>query len=149
MIEDRVSALELREAVSVEPDETIAETIALMRRHQTGCVVVRQQGALKGIFTERDILTGVLTEGVRLETPISTVMTAGPETLLLTDSVADVIRRMNDGGYRHMPVVEASGDVVGVVSVKCVVQYLVEHFPEAVYNLPPDPNALSTAREGG
>ena len=47
-----------------------------------------------------------------------------------------------------MPVVDESGKVSGVVSVKRVVQFLVEHFPEAVYNLPPDPTVIATSREG-
>jgi hypothetical protein len=56
---------------------------------------------------------------------------------------------MHTGGYRHIPVIGDEREVIGVLSVKRVVQYLVEHFPAAIYNLPPDPNVVSTAREGG
>lgn len=149
MLKDCVSSLAMRKSVSVAPDESIGETIALMKREQTGCVLVRDRESLEGIFTERDILTGVLNAGVSMDDPITTVMTVKPDVLLPTDVVADVITKMNAGGFRHMPVVDASGKVAGVISVKCVVQYLAEHFPEAVYNLPPDPNVLASAREGG
>ena len=149
MLKDCVGSLAMRKSVSVAPDETIAETIALMKREQTGCVLVRDRESLKGLFTERDILTGVLHAGVATDAPIATVMTVDPDVLLPTDTVADVITKMNTGGFRHMPVVDASGNVSGVISVKCIVQYLAEHFPETVYNLPPDPNVLASAREGG
>ncbi len=55
---------------------------------------------------------------------------------------------MHDGGYRHMPVVEPDGAVAGVVSVKRVAEYLVEHFPATIYNLPPDPAQRIDAAEG-
>jgi hypothetical protein len=55
---------------------------------------------------------------------------------------------MEEGGYRHLPVVDESSRVVGILSVKRIVHYLVEHFPNTVYNLPPDPNAVQQQREG-
>jgi hypothetical protein len=47
-----------------------------------------------------------------------------------------------------MPVVDATGRLSGMVSVKQVVEYLVEHFPAAVFNLPPHPTVKQTTREG-
>ncbi len=105
-------------------------------------------GRLLGIFTERDLLKRVLFANVSTDSAVSSVMTSSPETVLPDDSIATVIAKMNDGGFRHIPVVGASDSVVGVVSVKQVVQYLVEHFPEAVYNLPPDPAKVGASREG-
>jgi predicted transcriptional regulator len=55
---------------------------------------------------------------------------------------------MEEGGYRHLPVVDECSRVVGILSVKRIVHYLVEHFPNTVYNLPPDPNAVQQQREG-
>jgi hypothetical protein len=55
---------------------------------------------------------------------------------------------MDEGGYRHLPVVDEGGRPVGVLSVKRIVHYLVEHFPTTVYNLPPNPGAVPQEREG-
>lgn len=139
----------MSEPLGVAPGDTIADTIALMQRERKGCVIVRDGGRLCGIFTERDVLKKVLLQGASFDAPVESVMTADPDCVVTSDTLASVIRQMHAGGYRHLPVVDATDDVVGVISVKRVVQYLVEHFPEAVYNLPPDPNAISTAREGG
>jgi CBS domain-containing protein len=55
---------------------------------------------------------------------------------------------MVSGGYRHLPVVDEEGRPVGVLSVKQIMHYLVEHFPSTVYNLPPDPRVVPQEREG-
>jgi CBS domain-containing protein len=55
---------------------------------------------------------------------------------------------MQEGGYRHLPVVNEVGRPVGVLSVKQIVHYLVEHFPTTIYNLPPDPTVIPQEREG-
>ncbi len=149
LVRDRVPDLGTADPIGVEPADSISHAVALMQRERIGCVMVCQGNQLRGLFTERDLLKRVLAVGKPLSAPIESVMTTEPDTLRLTDTVADVIRKMNTGGYRHMPVVDESGGVIGVVSVKRVVQYLVEHFPEAVYNLPPDPAVIATAREGG
>ena len=56
---------------------------------------------------------------------------------------------MEEGGYRHLPVV-VDDRPVGILSVKRIVHYLVEHFPATVYNLPPDAPTLNhpPKREG-
>lgn len=148
LIRDRVGDLEISAAVSVSPGETIRDAITIMQRERIGCIIVQEGAALRGIFTERDILKRVLAEGTPLDRPVESVMTVRPDTLALKDTIGQVILKMNSGGYRHMPVVDEAGEVIGMLSVKRIVQYLAEHFPQAVYNLPPDPAAIATAREG-
>ena len=55
---------------------------------------------------------------------------------------------MEEGDYRHLPVVDDYGRPMGVLSVKRIVHYLVEHFPSTIYCLPPDPNVYPRHREG-
>ena len=64
------------------------------------------------------------------------------------DPIGAAVRRMEEGGYRHLPVVDDVGRPVGVLSVKRIVHYLVEHFPATIYNLPPDPGVIPQEREG-
>jgi predicted transcriptional regulator len=62
--------------------------------------------------------------------------------------VIEAVPRMEEGGYRHLPVVDDSGRLLGVLSVESVVHYLEEHFPSTIYCLPPDPNVFPRQREG-
>jgi CBS-domain-containing membrane protein len=76
------------------------------------------------------------------------VMSSPPATIPATATVGDAIRRMAEGGYRHLPIVDGDSRPTGVVAVHGIVHYLVDHFPETVYNLPPDPKASTREREG-
>jgi CBS domain-containing protein len=64
------------------------------------------------------------------------------------DSIGAAVRRMEECGYRHLPVVDETGRPVGILSVRRIIHYLVEHFPATVYNLPPDPNSVPTTPDG-
>jgi CBS domain-containing protein len=145
---DAVEALRVVEAAEIGPAGVVADAVALMQARGVGCVVVTEHGKPAGIVTERDILTKVLAAGLSLQTPIADVMTSPPEVIEEGCSVATVIRGMHQGGFRHMPVIDDAGKLRGVVSVKGVVEYLVEHFPSAVFNLPPEPVQKQFSREG-
>ncbi len=145
---DAVQALGMLDPVTVAPSEPLAAAIERMRESSSGCAVVTERGRPIGIFTERDVLTKMLAGSLPLDTPIADVMTSDPRVIREGCSVAAVIKTMHEGGFRHMPVVDVSGCLKGVVSVKRVVEYLVDHFPSAVFNLPPDPTQRQTAREG-
>src|SRR5262245_47994326 len=115
-----------------------------MRAHSHGSAMVCREGRLAGIFTERDLMKLLATDQT-LEQPLSSVMTPRPRTVTLDDTLMTVIQLMDEGGYRRLPVVTASGSPVGIVDVKSVVHFLVEHFPKAVYNQAP--RALLNARD--
>jgi CBS domain-containing protein len=63
------------------------------------------------------------------------------------DSVRTAIKRMQQGGYRHLPVVTEDGHPVGILSAKQVVHYVAEHYPSTVYALP-DPHDIPATAEG-
>lgn len=148
LLTDTVRGLASSPVVEVAPAESIGATIQAMRAQRSGCALVIEGGRLRGIFTERDVLTRVLTKDVAATEPITSVMTPDPVTVRPDDSVAEVVRRLHAGGHRNLPVVDGQGGLVTVVSVKAVVCYLVERFPRAIYSLPPDPAQIQTAREG-
>ncbi len=131
----------------VAPEESVAGAVALMRDKSVGCVLVCVDRKVIGIFTERDLLRRVMGQGRLLSAPVGESMTVRPVTVHPKDSIATAIRRMEDGGYRHLPVV-VDDRPVGILSVKRVVHYLVEHFPATVYNLPPQSQATLLRREG-
>jgi CBS domain-containing protein len=145
---DSVSRLHPTPPLQIEPAQTVGEAVALMRRERVGCLLVCQNKRLVGIFTERDLMRRVLAAGKPLSVRVAECMTPRPATAHPKDSVASAVKRMEEGGYRHLPVVDEAGQPVGVLSVKRIVHYLVEHFPATVYNLPPDPGAVPLEPEG-
>ena len=132
----------------IAPDRPVVEAVALMRRHRVGCLLICQGERLVGIFTERDLLRRVLAPGKPLTLAVAECMTPNPVVVNPKESIGAAVRRMEEGGYRHLPVVDNAGRPLGVLSVKRIVHYLVEHFPGTVYNLPPDPDAVPLQPEG-
>ena len=63
--------------------------------------------------------------------------TLDPECLPVDASIAWVLNKMSVGGFRHVPAVDDQGWPAIIVSVRDVVQFLVESFPNEVLNLPP------------
>jgi CBS domain-containing protein len=145
---ESVSRLEPTPPRSVEQGQTIRDAIALMRQDRVGCLLVVEDGRLVGVFTERDLLCRVLGCNKPLSTPVKEVMTPEPITISPSDSIRTAIRRMQQGEHRHLPVINENNEPVGILSVKRIIHYLVEHFPGAVYNLPPEPNGILREREG-
>jgi CBS domain-containing protein len=121
--------------------------LQLLRAQRTGAVLICEGEKLVGILTERDALQ-LMASGADLSTPVREVMSGEPATISSTATVGDAIRVMSEGGYRHLPIVDGKGRPTGVVGVHGIVHYLVDHFPETVYNLPPDPKAAPREREG-
>jgi signal-transduction protein with cAMP-binding, CBS, and nucleotidyltransferase domain len=144
---DTLARVQLRTALCVASDMSVREAIERMRAAATGCSLICDGGKLSGIFTERDWVRRVLACGFDQEQAVRKVMTPQPATVKLTDSVGWTLRTMCQGHYRHLPVLGDAGQILGVVSTKSIVQYLVEYVPSAVYNLPPERRAQQT-REG-
>ncbi len=134
------------EPLVVEPQVPVRQVFELLKQKNTGSLLVSRAGVLVGIFTERDALR-VIAEGLSLETPIESVMTSSPVTIGAGKSIGSAIRQMSAGGYRRLPIVRPDGGTEGMVKVSGIVHYLVEHFPSAVYNLPPARPVLNE-REG-
>jgi len=145
---DSVSRLDPSPPHSIAAGASITDAVELMRRQKSGCLLVTEEGRLVGLFTERDLLTRVLGKGRPLASPIRGAMTPAPVTVGPKDPVRTAIRRMQQGGYRHLPVVDEEGHPVGILSAGRVVHYLVEHFPALIFNQPPNPNQFPDSPEG-
>jgi CBS domain-containing protein len=145
---DSVSRLFPTPPHQIEPDRTAADAVAAMRRHRVGCLLVCDGGKLVGILTERDLMRRVIASGRPLTTSVSDCMTPDPITVSSKEPIRAAIERMENGGYRHLPVLDEQQRLVGILSVKRIVHYLVEHFPGTVYNLPPRHTNGVRRREG-
>lgn len=114
--------IEGRSVISTPPDAAVLDVVRTMTEKNIGAVPVIDNARLIGIFTERDLMTRVVSrELAPAETKISDVMSrdvgsAGPD-----DVLADCIDKMQSSGYRHLPVV-SDGKVIGVISLRDLLQ---------------------------
>lgn len=153
LIQAPLSELPVREAVVLSCQDTVTEAMRAMQREHRGCVLVTDDGTsstkLLGIFTERDVLFRIVDRGRNPATlPLAEVMTPDPEALSVRSTVAYALNKMCVGGFRHVPVVDEEHRPAFVVSVRDVVEFLVEAFPREVLNLPVEGKKSQKAREG-
>lgn len=133
--------------ISVAPETPLRQVFERLKGEGRGSVLICRNGALVGIFTERDALR-VMAAGGDLDAPIESVMVRNPATLDSTATVADAIEKMSEGGYRRLPIIDGQRKPVGVLQVSGIVHYLAEHFPKTIYNQPPVAHSVTQHREG-
>jgi CBS domain-containing protein len=110
------------------PRCSVSEAARLMAEAQAGTIVVVENQAVVGIFTERDALFRVLAAGADPQTThLADVMTADPMTVDPDKSYGHALRLMQAHGFRHMPVVE-NGRPIGVVCSRNVMDPEMEEF---------------------
>jgi CBS domain-containing protein len=106
------------EICQATPGASVRTACRLMAEHQCGSVLVTKRGRLLGIFTEGDLVRRVLAPGLDPNlTLLIEVMTTDPDTIHPRESVDEAIRRMDEFGYRHLPVTEGAR-VIGMVALR-------------------------------
>jgi len=145
---ESVSRLNLPAPLVLAPGDSVRRAVQQMQDKRMGCLVVCEEHRVVGVFTERDLVKRIVAANRPLETPLRDCMTHNPATVHDKETIGSAVRRMQQGGYRHLPVVDRAGQPIGMLSVKRIVRYLVEHFPATVYNQPPDPGVVQQHPEG-
>ena len=114
----RVSDLRTEPLLAVEPDASLADVARRMRLEDCGSAAVIEGGRLLGILTERD-LVGAIADGTDpREATASFFMSPNPVTVHADDDVAVVAMRMIALGIRHLPVVDAGGAPLAMLSAR-------------------------------
>jgi CBS domain-containing protein len=108
----------------VTPATTLGDAAKKMSGGRVGAVIVLEDGALRGILTERDVLRAV-GEGRVEGTAVSDWMTSDPETIDPTESTDMAATLMIHGGFRHLPVLD-EGRVAGIVSIRDLMRVALE-----------------------
>lgn len=126
LMTDHVGDLRLIAPLYVDFETTAADAISIMREAQHGCVLVRKESSLVGIFTERDVLTRVVRPGKDPRSvTMKDVMTPQPVTLSPADPPAYAIHLSAARGFRHLPVVDQE-EVLGFISVRHLLRHIHE-----------------------
>jgi CBS domain-containing protein len=103
---------------TIASSASVLDAIQTMNRHKIGALVVKDEGAVAGIFTERDVLLRVIGNGAHpAQTLVAQVMTpqvicCGPQTDL--DEISAIMKTRR---IRHIPVVDTGGNLVGLISI--------------------------------
>ena len=149
ILDASIRDLEPKPAGTLREMATIRTAVQLMLEEKLGAIIVERDGQPVGIFTERDLMRRVVAAGIGLDRALEEVMTPDPETLGLDDGMAYALNRMTVGGFRNIPIVDENGALVGIVSQREVVDYIVSLLPSHVINLPPLPDLEARSEDGG
>jgi CBS domain-containing protein len=119
-----VGSIMSKDIIAVEDSQSIYETIELMVKKNTGCVIVLLGGKPKGIFTERDVLKRVAIKNMDTkEMPVRDVMTTNVVTMPHKALIGEVLAEMHRRGFRNMPILGDRREFLGIVSLRDVLQY--------------------------
>jgi CBS domain-containing protein len=125
VMEDDLRKLEREETLTVHPDDPAIEVVRRMKEAQVGCALVVDGSELVGIFTEHDVLCKMMGASGIVNVSVSELMSANPESLRETDSVAAALNKMALGRYRHVPVLKTDGRYT-VNSIKHVLKFIAQ-----------------------
>ena len=106
-----------QDPVTLPPEATVKDACQRMRDRRIGAVlIIEADRRLVGIFTGRDAVHRVLAEGKNAaRTTLAEVMTRDPNAMPPGNTAIEALRRMEDGRFRHLPIID-EGKVVGIVS---------------------------------
>ena len=117
------------------PGASVREAAKLMAQRHISAVMVTEGERLVGIFTERDISKKVVAAGGDPDAmTIGQVMTPDPDTIAPEGTADDALRMMRDHGYRHLPVVDKSGKLVGMVSVRDLYDAVLSELEDEIHD---------------
>jgi CBS domain-containing protein len=121
-IREVIAGKAVQDIITVSPDATVRELIALLAEHNIGAAIVSSDGtSVDGIVSERDVVRHLHSDDGVLGSAVSQIMTAAVHTTAPSDTLDDVRAQMTDHRIRHLPVVE-EGRLVGVVSIGDIVK---------------------------
>jgi len=109
--------------VTVVPGTTVAQTAEILSSRRIGAVIVSPDGKrVSGIVSERDIVREIGRRGVTcMSDTVDSIMTANIVGCRREEQANDVLQKMTDGRFRHMPVMEGN-QMVGFISIGDVVK---------------------------
>jgi CBS domain-containing protein len=116
-----------REIWSVEAGEPVLAAIRMMAERGVGALPVLQDGRLAGIVSERDYARKVILMGrASADTPVSQIMSSPVVTVTPEERVRRCMELMTEKRIRHLPVVDAGGRLIGMVSIGDLVRAVIE-----------------------
>ncbi|WP_066802927.1 CBS domain-containing protein [Sphingomonas asaccharolytica] len=114
------------EVVTLTADHTVADAVKLLAERRIGAVPVMRGDQVVGIFSERDVIHCVASQGAAgLNGPVGEAMTAPAISVARDEAVLGALTLMTQRRIRHLPVVE-EGRLIGFVSIGDLVKYRID-----------------------
>jgi CBS domain-containing protein len=136
-----VGELSPRPHARVDAGDAMWKVVGEMKTKGRGAVLIEEDGALVGIFTERDLLNRIdYGDALWSHVVVRDVMTPHPMVIRPDDSLSEALRRLTQGHRRHLPIIDNRGKVLGLISIRDILTHIAERFPEDMMNLPPHPD---------
>ncbi len=123
-----------RDVFSIGPSASVHAALEMMHQRRVGALVVTEEGALVGIISERDFAREMITSdrGPK-DMLVSDIMTTEVQTVTLDKTVGECMALMTNRRFRHLPVLDDTKRLVGVISIGDVVKSVIsdqEHLIE-------------------
>ena len=146
---DNISSIGIKKAILKDENASLQSVIKSMQISHSSCILIINNNKITGIFTERDIITKIVSRNVDLKNEkICDYMTNNPEILQSDDSIAFALNKMTDGGFRHVPIVHSISQDFYVISMQDIINSIGNYYFNDIVNLPPKPLRNTSQREG-
>lgn len=121
---------------AVEPGSSVLHAVEVMAEEGVGAVAVTEAGELRGIFTERDVMLRVVLKTLRpQDAKVSEVMTSPVETISEETTAEEALNHMLDRHLRHLPIVGEGGKLLGMLSIRNLLEHMVEDLSHELHSL--------------
>ena len=121
---------------AVAPHASVLEAVEIMAEHAVGAVAVVDKGQLVGIFTERDVMLRVVLRHRRPnQTRVNEVMTSPVETVTDEKPEEEALVQMIERHVRHLPIVNAHGELAGMLSIRNLLEHRVDELARELHSL--------------
>lgn len=121
---------------SVTPDTSVFDALAMMALHDIGAVLVTDTGELLGIFTERDYARKIVLKGLSSrDVKVGEMMTTSVQTIRPSDQIMSVMNTMTNKRFRHLPVLDNDGKLIGIITIGDVVKAVIQEQEATIQHL--------------
>lgn len=127
MLSNKVNEIMSREFLTIDAGSTVYETMELMAARDVGRVVITEGSVCTGIFTEKDVLKRVMNERLDAKSAsIKKVMTKPIRSVPDDTHIIEALGKMYRSKFRHLLVRERKGKIVGMVTMRRILELAVE-----------------------
>jgi CBS domain-containing protein len=126
-ISEVLAAKAIQGVVTIQPDATVRDLLALLAEHNVGAVIVSPDGTeVGGMVSERDVVRRLNEDDAILDGPVTNIMTSVVHTCETTHPIEELMQVMTEHRVRHVPVC-TDGRLAGMISIGDVVKARIAH----------------------
>lgn len=108
---------------TITPESTVADLVTALAQHHVGALVVSRDGRqVDGIVSERDVVRSLTQGPAALSGTVAQIMTDRVFTARPQAHVDELLQVMTDNRFRHIPVTDDDGSLIGIVSIGDIVK---------------------------